>query len=103
MSKEQRARAAGGEAGGDSKEALERRMEEARESIAQTVIEIKDTVVDKYESVKESVEGARLARAVPQPPRRLGARRARGRGSRRGRRRPAHLAAPSPLACGLKR
>lgn len=58
MSKEQRVRAAEAEAGGDSKEALERRMEEARESIAQTVSEIKDTVVDKYESVKESVEGA---------------------------------------------
>jgi hypothetical protein len=65
MSKEQRVRTAGpaaalteGEAGGDTKEALERRMEEARESIAQTVTEIKDTVVDKFESVKESVEGA---------------------------------------------
>ena len=65
MSKEQRARvagaggaAAGGGAGADEKEVLGRRMEEARESIAQTVTEIKDTVVDKYESVKESVEDA---------------------------------------------
>ena len=65
MPKEQRARAAGsaaaaadGEAGAETKEALERRMEEARDSIAQTVTEIKDTVFDKYESVKESVEGA---------------------------------------------
>lgn len=65
MSKEQRARSVGsatapaaGEAGGETKEALERRMDEARESIAQTVTEIKDTVVDKYEAVKESVEGA---------------------------------------------
>lgn len=65
MSKEQRARATGpgsesavGDAGGDARVVLEHRMEEARESIAQTVTEIKDTVVDGYESVKETVEGA---------------------------------------------
>jgi len=32
-------------------------MEEARESISQTVEEIKDTVEDQYESVKETVSG----------------------------------------------
>lgn len=43
--------------GGDetSKEELQRRMDEARESISQTVTEIKDTVVHQYESVKESI------------------------------------------------
>ncbi|HEX8096648.1 MAG TPA: hypothetical protein VF507_01375, partial [Pyrinomonadaceae bacterium] len=34
---------------------LQRRMEEARESISQTVAEIKDTVVNQYNSVKETV------------------------------------------------
>jgi hypothetical protein len=34
---------------------LQRQMNEARESIAQTVTEIKDTVTDQYQSVKESV------------------------------------------------
>jgi hypothetical protein len=38
-----------------SKEDLQRRMDEARESISQTVTEIKDTVVHQYESVKESI------------------------------------------------
>jgi hypothetical protein len=38
-----------------SKDALQQRMEVARESISQTVDEIKDTVVNQYESVKESV------------------------------------------------
>ncbi len=38
-----------------TKAELQRRMEEARESITQTVSEIRDTVVNKYESVKESV------------------------------------------------
>ena len=39
----------------DSKDALQQRMEAARESISNTVDEIKDTVVNQYESVKESV------------------------------------------------
>lgn len=34
---------------------LQRRMEEARESIAQTVTEIKDTVVNQYNSVRDTV------------------------------------------------
>jgi ElaB/YqjD/DUF883 family membrane-anchored ribosome-binding protein len=38
-----------------SKEELQRRMDEARESITQTVSEIKDTVVHQYESVKETI------------------------------------------------
>ncbi|MEA2176048.1 MAG: hypothetical protein QOD00_3640 [Blastocatellia bacterium] len=38
-----------------SKAELQRRMEEARESISQTVAEIKDTVVNQYQSVKETV------------------------------------------------
>jgi hypothetical protein len=38
-----------------SKEDLQRRMDDARESISQTVTEIKDTVVHQYESVKETI------------------------------------------------
>ena len=38
-----------------SKEDLQRRMDEARESISQTVTEIKDTVVHQYESVKDTI------------------------------------------------
>jgi len=38
-----------------SKEDLQRRMDEARESISQTVTEIKDSVVQQYESVKETI------------------------------------------------
>lgn len=38
-----------------SKEQLQRRMEEARADITQTVAEIKDTVVHGYESVKETI------------------------------------------------
>lgn len=38
-----------------SKDQLQQRMEAARESISNTVDEIKDTVVNQYESVKESV------------------------------------------------
>jgi hypothetical protein len=38
-----------------TKEELQRRMEQARESITQTVTEIKDTVVNQYESVKETI------------------------------------------------
>ncbi|HJQ34397.1 MAG TPA: hypothetical protein VJ866_19610 [Pyrinomonadaceae bacterium] len=38
-----------------TKAALQRRMEEARESITQTVTEIKDTVVNQYQQVKENI------------------------------------------------
>jgi len=38
-----------------SKAQLQRRMDEARDSISQTVTEIKDSVVHQYESVKESI------------------------------------------------
>ena len=41
-----------------TKAELQRRMEEARESITQTVTEIKDTVAQQYNSVKESVTDA---------------------------------------------
>src|SRR5947208_13082085 len=34
---------------------LQRRMEEARESISQTVTEIKDTVVNQYQQVRETI------------------------------------------------
>lgn len=38
-----------------TKEQLQRRMEEARESITQTVAEIKETVATQYQSVRESI------------------------------------------------
>lgn len=38
-----------------TKEQLQRRMEEARESITQTVAEIKETVATQYHSVRESI------------------------------------------------
>jgi hypothetical protein len=41
-----------------TKEELQRRMEEARESISQTVTEIKDTVTNQYQAVKQSVTEA---------------------------------------------
>lgn len=41
-----------------TKAELQRRMDETRESIAQTVTEIKDTVSNQYETVKESVTDA---------------------------------------------
>lgn len=41
-----------------TKEELQRRMEEARESITQTVTEIKDTVANQYQAVKETVTEA---------------------------------------------
>ena len=41
-----------------TKAELQRRMEEARESITQTVTEIKDTVANQYQSVKQSVTEA---------------------------------------------
>lgn len=41
-----------------TKEQLQRRMEEARESITQTVSEIKDTVSTQYQTVRESINEA---------------------------------------------
>ncbi len=38
-----------------TKQELQRRMEQARESITQTVTEIKDTVANQYQTVKESI------------------------------------------------
>jgi hypothetical protein len=38
-----------------TKEELQRRMEEARESITQTVSDIKETVTTQYQSVRESI------------------------------------------------
>ena len=38
-----------------TKEELQRRMDEARESISQTVTEIKETVVNQYQQVRESI------------------------------------------------
>ncbi|HKP71898.1 MAG TPA: hypothetical protein VJT82_03105 [Pyrinomonadaceae bacterium] len=38
-----------------TKEELQRRMDEARESITQTVTEIKDTVTNQYQNVRESI------------------------------------------------
>lgn len=39
-----------------SKADLQRRMEEARDSISNTVIEIKDSVTEKYENVKDALD-----------------------------------------------
>lgn len=39
-----------------SKEALQARMEEARDSISQTVTEIKDNVTQQYENVKDALD-----------------------------------------------
>jgi hypothetical protein len=39
-----------------SKEALQARMEEARDSISQTVTEIKDNVTQQYETVKDALD-----------------------------------------------
>jgi len=39
-----------------SKEALQRRMEEARDSISNTVTEIKENVAQQYESVKDALD-----------------------------------------------
>ena len=57
------ARAVEGEAGAaadedSTKAELQRRMEEARESITQTVTEIKDTVANQYQAVRQSVTDA---------------------------------------------
>jgi len=49
-----RARETGGE--DPSKEALQRRMEEARDSITNTVTEIKETVAQQYENVKDALD-----------------------------------------------
>ena len=40
---------------GATKEELQRRMEEARENISQTVTEIKETVVNQYQQVKNTI------------------------------------------------
>lgn len=52
---EARARAAEDEGGKATKDALQRQMDEARESLSQTVTDIKDTVVEQYNSVREAV------------------------------------------------
>ncbi|HEV7475620.1 MAG TPA: hypothetical protein VGN90_16315 [Pyrinomonadaceae bacterium] len=44
------------EGGEPSKEALQRRMEEARDSISNTVTEIKETVAQQYENVKDALD-----------------------------------------------
>src|SRR5215210_3688154 len=41
-----------------SKQELQRRMEEARENITQTVTEIKETVTNQYYTMKETVSDA---------------------------------------------
>lgn len=43
----------------ESKAALRRQMEEARESISETVAEIKSVVTHQYEEVRETVEGVK--------------------------------------------
>ncbi len=48
-----------------SKEELRRRMEEARESISQTVGEIKETVVHQYEAVKDTLDWREQYRKRP--------------------------------------
>jgi hypothetical protein len=48
-----------------SKAELQRRMEEARESISQTVAEIKDTVVNQYNAVKETLDWREQYRRRP--------------------------------------
>jgi ElaB/YqjD/DUF883 family membrane-anchored ribosome-binding protein len=55
------ARAVSETTGGDedtTKAELQRRMEEARESITQTVTEIKDTVTNQYQAVRQTVTDA---------------------------------------------
>ena len=48
-----------------SKAALQRRMEETRDSISNTVTEIRDTVNEKYESVKEALDWREHFRRQP--------------------------------------
>lgn len=48
-----------------TKAELQRRMEEARESITQTVTEIKDTVMNQYQAVKESLDWREQYRRRP--------------------------------------
>ena len=43
----------------ESKDALRRQMDEARESISETVAEIKSVVAHQYEEVRETVEGVK--------------------------------------------
>jgi hypothetical protein len=49
----------GDASGSESKAALRRQMEEARESISETVAEIKSVVTHQYEEVRETVESVR--------------------------------------------
>ncbi|MFZ0063716.1 MAG: hypothetical protein WAL47_16915 [Pyrinomonadaceae bacterium] len=48
-----------------SKEALQARMDEARDSISQTVTEIKDNVTQQYENVKDALDWKEHFRARP--------------------------------------
>lgn len=48
-----------GAAGPESKEALQQRLEDARESISETVAEIKSVVTHQYEEVRETVESVK--------------------------------------------
>ena len=48
-----------GDAESESKRALRRQMEEARESISETVAEIKSVVTHQYEEVRETVESVK--------------------------------------------
>jgi len=50
------ARARDAEGEDDSKEALQRRMEQARDSITNTVTEIKESVTQQYETVKDALD-----------------------------------------------
>ena len=50
---------------GATKEELQRRMEEARESITQTVTEIKETVSSQYQSVKDALDWREQFRRRP--------------------------------------
>ncbi len=50
------ARARGTDDEGPSKEELQRRMEEARDSITNTVTEIKENVAQQYENVKDALD-----------------------------------------------
>src|SRR5215208_4644408 len=52
-------RKSGDAAGPGSKAALRRQMEEARESISETVAEIKSVVAHQYEEVRETVESVK--------------------------------------------
>ena len=59
MSRKRGVAAETGGAESESKAALRRQMEEARESISETVAEIKSVVTHQYEEVRETVESVR--------------------------------------------